>query len=119
MRFELHSPEDGLISYTTKRATTNGLTVTNILPSANKHNGVGVAPFCFPMGLDKKIPGNQDTHAARSFLFLWESKTVEKGKKSPPPTKRTGIFWFLTCGPRARERDDFLEASTHFLPEGE
>jgi hypothetical protein len=43
--------------------------------------------------LDKKVPGNQDKHAARSFLFSWERKRVEKkGKWSPGDKKGRRIL---------------------------
>ena len=82
MRFELRSnEEDALNKFShSKEQQRRTLRSHPSYQARTKHNGVGVTPSDFPLGLDKKFPGNQDKHAARSFLFSRERKMGREGR---------------------------------------
>ena len=81
MRFELRSQEEDALNYLSRPKEQQRTTLRShsAYQARTKHNGVGVAPSDYT-GVGQEVPGNQDTHAARSFLFSWERKRVEKGE---------------------------------------
>lgn len=81
MRFELRFQEDDALNYLSRPKEQQRTTLRShsSYQARTKHNGVGVAPSDYN-GIGQEVPGNQDTHAARSFLFSWRRKRVEKGE---------------------------------------